>query len=301
MSEEALKQEEVIEEEGEVIDLEESKPEETAVVETPTEDGGPEVVTEEPKPEKSEEELQDYSDKVQKRINTLTRKLREAERGQDSAYEYAKNLAAENERLRTTAQTLQQTTFDESTTRLESQKAQALASLQKAHEVADYEKVAQAQDVLAKIAVQEQKVQEGKLKMEQIQKEVPVQQPQPTVQQQPMFNSKMQNWIDDGNDWSLNNALMHQAGTQIHEDLVTEGFVVESDAYFKEVNARIRDKHPEYFTNTNGKTKPSQKVASAGRVSGNTGNRQVKLSPSEVQMAKKLNVPLKEYAKYVKR
>ena len=300
MSEEALKQEEVIEEEGEVIDLEESKPEESAVVETPTEDGAPEVVTEEPEPEKSEEELQDYSDKVQKRINTLTRKLREAERGQDSAYEYAKNLAAENERLKTTAQTLQQTTFDESATRLESQKAQAMASLQKAHEVADYEKVAQAQDVLAKIAVQEQKVQEGKIKMEQMQKETPVEQPQPTVQQQPMFNSKMQNWIDDGNDWFLNNAVMHESGTQIHEDLVTEGFVVESDEYFAEVNKRIRTKHPEYF-NEPAKSKPSQKVASAGRVSGKSGKKQIRLSPSEVQMAKKLNVPLTEYAKYVKR
>ena len=300
MSEEALKQEEVIEEEGEVIDLEESKPEETAVVETPTEDGGPEVVTEEPEPEKGEEELQDYSDKVQKRINTLTRKLREAERGQDSAYEYAKNLAAENERLKTTAQTLQQTTFDESATRLESQKAQAMASLQKAHEVADYEKVAQAQDVLAKIAVQEQKVQEGKIRMEQMQKETPVEQPQPTVQQQPMFNSKMQNWIDDGNEWFLNNAVMHESGTQIHEDLVTEGFVVESDEYFAEVNKRIRIKHPEYF-NEPAKSKPSQKVASAGRVSGKSGKKQIRLSPSEVQMAKKLNVPLTEYAKYVKR
>jgi hypothetical protein len=299
MSEEALKQEEVIEEEGEVIDLEESKPEETPAVET-AEDTTPEVVTEEPEPEKSEEELQDYSDKVQKRINTLTRKLREAERGQDSAYEYAKNLAAENERLKTTAQTLQQTTFDESATRLESQKAQAMASLQKAHEVADYEKVAQAQDVLAKIAVQEQKVQEGKIRMEQMQKETPVQQPQATVQQQPMFNSKMQNWIDDGNDWFLNNAVMHESGTQIHEDLVTEGFVVESDEYFAEVNKRIRVKHPEYF-NEPAKSKPSQKVASAGRVSGKSGKKQIRLSPSEVQMAKKLNVPLTEYAKYVKR
>jgi hypothetical protein len=93
---------------------------------------------------------------------------------------------------------------------------------------------------------------------------------------------------------------MHQSGTQIHEDLVTEGFVVESDAYFKEVDKRIRAKHPEYF-NTEIKSKPSQKVASAGRVSGNASNKQVRLSPSEVQMAKKLNVPLKEYAKYVKR
>ena len=299
MSEEALKQEEVIEEEGEVIDLEESKPEETPAVET-AEDTTPEVVTEEPEPEKSEEELQDYSDKVQKRINTLTRKLREAERGQDSAYEYAKNLAAENERLKTTAQTLQQTTFDESATRLESQKAQAMASLQKAHEVADYEKVAQAQDVLAKIAVQEQKVQEGKIRMEQMQKATPMQQPQATVQQQPMFNSKMQDWIDDGNEWFLNNAVMHETGTKIHEDLVTEGFVVESDEYFAEVNKRIRSKHPEYFNET-AKSKPSQKVASAGRVSGKSGKKQIRLSPSEVQMAKKLNVPLTEYAKYVKR
>jgi len=300
MSEEALKQEEIIEEGGEVIDLDDAvEKTEAPVAEVPEtvvdeETTEPQLETE----EKNEEELVDYSDKVQKRINTLTRKLREAERGQDSAYEYAKNLADENARLKTTAQSLQQTTFDESATRLESQKAQAMASLQKAHEVADYEKVAQAQDVLAKIAVQEQKVVEGKQRMEQMQNVV-TPAPQP-VQQQTGFNSKMQDWIDDGNDWFLNNALMHQTGTQIHEDLVTEGFVVESDAYFKEVDKRIRTKHPEYF-NTETKSKPSQKVASAGRVSGNASNKQVRLSPSEVQMAKKLNVPLKEYAKYVKR
>ena len=299
MAEEALNQE-VVEEEGEVVELEESNQEESSEVQEPAvAEAQPEVVEETAEPEKSEEELLDYSDKVQKRINTLTRKLREAERGQDSAYEYAKTVAAENERLRTTAQTLQQTTFDESATRLESQKAQAIASLQKAHEVADYEKVAQAQDVLAKIAVQEQKVQEGKLRMEQIQQE-PVPQPTQQVQQQPMFNSKMQSWIDNGNNWFLDNAVMHESGTQIHEDLVTEGFVVESDEYFAEVDKRIRNKHPEYFNETV-KAKPSQKVASAGRVSGQAGKKQIKLSPSEVQMAKKLNVPLKEYAKYVKR
>jgi hypothetical protein len=302
MSEEALKQEEVIEEEGQIVDLDDPvEKTEESVAAAPVTEVVEETTEVEEKDETKEEELVDYSDKVQKRINNLTRKLREAERGQDSAYQYAKNLSEENERLKSTAHTLQQTTFDESATRLESQKAQAMASLQKAHEVADYEKVAQAQDVLAKIAVQEQRVSDGKQRMEQMQTNTQAQTIEQPAQQQTGYNSKMQDWIDDGNDWFLNNALMHQSGTQIHEDLVTEGFVVESDAYFKEVNARIRDKHPEYFTNTNGKTKPSQKVASAGRVSGNTGNRQVKLSPSEVQMAKKLNVPLKEYAKYVKR
>ena len=302
MSEEALKQEEGIEEEGQIVDLDDPvEKTEESVAAAPVTEVVEETTEVEEKDETKEEELVDYSDKVQKRINNLTRKLREAERGQDSAYQYAKNLSEENERLKSTAHTLQQTTFDESATRLESQKAQAMASLQKAHEVADYEKVAQAQDVLAKIAVQEQRVSDGKQRMEQMQTNTQAQTIEQPAQQQTGYNSKMQDWIDDGNDWFLNNALMHQSGTQIHEDLVTEGFVVESDAYFKEVNARIRDKHPEYFTNTNGKTKPSQKVASAGRVSGNTGNRQVKLSPSEVQMAKKLNVPLKEYAKYVKR
>jgi len=302
MSEEALKQEEGIEEEGQIVDLDDPvEKTEESVAAAPVTEVVEETTEVEEKDETKEEELVDYSDKVQKRINNLTRKLREAERGQDSAYQYAKNLSAENERLKSTAHTLQQTTFDESATRLESQKAQAMASLQKAHEVADYEKVAQAQDVLAKIAVQEQRVSDGKQRMEQMQTNTQAQTIEQPAQQQTGYNSKMQDWIDDGNDWFLSNALMHQSGTQIHEDLVTEGFVVESDAYFKEVNARIRDKHPEYFTNTNGKTKPSQKVASAGRVSGNTGNRQVKLSPSEVQMAKKLNVPLKEYAKYVKR
>ena len=301
MSEEALKQEEIIEEEGEIVDLSDSveKTEEPVAAAPEPEVIEEEAVELEAEVAEKEEELVDYSDKVQKRINTLTRKLREAERGQDSAYEYAKNLADENARLKTTAQSLQQTTFDESATRLESQKAQAMTSLQKAHEVADYEKVAQAQDVLAKIAVQEQKVVEGKQRMEQM-KNVEAPNLQQPIQQQTGFNSKMQDWIDDGNNWFLDNALMHQTGTQIHEDLVTEGFVVESDAYFKEVNKRIRNKHPEYF-NTETKSKPSQKVASAGRVSGNTGNKQVRLSPSEVQMAKKLNVPLKEYAKYVKR
>ena len=303
MSEEALKQEENIEEEGQIVDLDEAveKTEETkdTITETEVVEETTEVAE---KNETQEEELVDISDKVQKRINNLTRKLREAERGQDSAYEYAKNLSAENQRLKNTATTLQANTFTESATRLESQKAQAMASLQKAHEVSDYEKVALAQEVLAKIAVQEQKVVDGKARMEQQQISL---NNQTHIQNQPLqqagYNSKMQDWIDDGNDWFLNNAIMHQSGTEIHEDLISEGFVVESDAYFKEVNARIRNKHPEYFTNTDVKSKPSQKVASAGRVSGNTGKRQVKLSPSEVQMAKKLNVPLKEYAKYVKR
>ena len=302
MSEEAVKNEEIVEE-GEIVELEDSvestdAPEEqTELVQSEDNNNVESEV------ESDKEELQDYSDKVQKRINTLTRKLREAERGQDSALQYAQSLQQKVSRLETSVNTVQQNSLSESETRLEAQKAQAMASLQKAHEVADYEKVAQAQDVLAKLAVQEQKVQEGKLNIarqknlvnQNVQNYV-----QPQVQQQSTFSSKMQRWIEDGNDWFLNNPIMHESGVQIHQELEDEGFVIESDEYFTEVNKRIKAKHPDYFGES-AQSKPSQKVASAGRVSGNSGKKQIKLSPSEVQMAKKLNVPLKEYAKYVKR
>tara|TARA_R100001440_G_scaffold13281_1_gene23152 strand:- start:453 stop:1358 length:906 start_codon:yes stop_codon:yes gene_type:complete len=301
MSEEAIKNEEVIEE-GEIVELEDSvesadAPEEqNEIVQNAEED----VVSE---PESDKEELQDYSDKVQKRINTLTRKLREAERGQDSALQYAQSLQHKVSRLETSVNTVQQNSLTESETRLEAQKAQAMASLQKAHEVSDYEKVAQAQDVLAKLAVQEQKVQEGKLNIAR-QKNIVDQNAynyaQQPAQQQSTFSSKMQEWIDNGNGWFLNNPVMHESGVQIHQELEDEGFEIESDEYFTEVNKRIKVKHPNYFGETV-QNKPSQKVASAGRVSGNSGKKQIKLSPSEVHMAKKLNVPLKEYAKYVKR
>tara|TARA_Y100000592_G_scaffold96147_1_gene164081 strand:- start:460 stop:1368 length:909 start_codon:yes stop_codon:yes gene_type:complete len=302
MSEEAVKNEEVIEE-GEIVELEDNvestnTPEEQNVVE---DNNDVDVV--ESETESDKEELQDYSDKVQKRINTLTRKLREAERGQDSALQYAQALQHKVNRLETNVNTIQENSLSESATRLEAQKAQAMASLQKAHEVADYEKVAQAQDVLAKLAVQEQKVQDGKLNIER-QKNLVDQNVQnyvqPQVQQQSAFSSKMQEWIDNGNGWFLNNPVMHESGVKIHQELEDEGYVIESDEYFDEVNKRIKAVHPDYF-GASTQNKPSQKVASAGRLTGNSGKKQIKLSPSEVQMAKKLNVPLKEYAKYVKR
>ena len=85
--------------------------------------------------------------------------------------------------------------------------------------------------------------------------------------------------------------------------LESEGFDLGSEEYYSEVDKRIREEFPQKFDESSVKSKPQQKVASAGRVAGNPGSnkRQVKLSPSEVQMAKRLNVPLEEYAKYVKR
>ena len=314
MSEEA-KNEEIVDE-GEVVevDLPEEKPSGKIADLAPKEEHDEEAqaaiedVTEEPE-EKSADELEDYSEKVQKRISKLTRKLREAERGQESAYEYAKRIAEENQQLKTRSSSLDRSYLQEAESRLKSQKAQALAALKNAHEVADYEKVAKAQEVLAKIAVEENKVTTSKTQLEyqqNVQEEQQtnyqnyVQQPQQNVA--PQLGEREQAWVEK-NEWFGQDEVMTMGAMAINNQLEAEGFDVGSEEYYTEVDRRMRKRFPQEFTESSVKSKPQQKVASAGRVAGNPGSnkRQVKLSPSEVHMAKRLNVPLGEYAKYVKR
>ncbi len=302
--EEALQQENTVETpevEGEIVELD-------SPAEASTESTTEPVVAEEPPVEEvaevakvettDEDELTNYSEKVQKRINTLTRKLREAERGQESAARYAQDLQKQNIALQSQAVTLQESNFTETENRLKSQKAQTLAALKEATQNADHEKVAEANDVLAQIAAREIQVQEGKQRVE-YQKQVAAEQPQTEVEM-PAIHPDTQQWLDD-NPWFLNDTEMRTSAQAIDKDLIQEGYVEGSSAYFKEVDKRIREVHPEKFGGTT-IAKPQQKVASANRTAGQaSGKRQVKLSPSEVAMAKKLNVPLKEYAKYVKR
>ena len=302
--EEALQQENTVETpevEGEIVELD-------SPTEASTESTTEPVAAEEPPVEEvlevaevettDEDELTNYSEKVQKRINTLTRKLREAERGQESAARYAQDLQKQNIALQSQAVTLQESNFTETENRLKSQKAQTLAALKEATQNADHEKVAEANDVLAQIAAREIQVQEGK-QMVEYQKQVAAEQPQTEVEM-PAIHPDTQQWLDD-NPWFLNDSEMRTSAQAIDKDLIQEGYVEGSSAYFKEVDKRIREVHPEKFGGTT-TAKPQQKVASANRTAGQaSGKRQVKLSPSEVAMAKKLNVPLKEYAKYVKR
>ena len=316
MNEEA-KQEELVEE-GEVVevDLPEEKPSgKIADLATPEEtdqeaEKAIEDVSEEPQ-QKSEDELEDYSEKVKKRIGNLTRKLREAERGQESAYEYAKRIAEENQVLKSRSTSLDKSYLNEAESRLKSQKAQALAALKNAHEVADYDKVAKAQEVLAKIAVEENKVSESKVVLEQQEEQqvdyqnyYPNQALQNQTQQAavPELVGRDKEWVEN-NEWFGQDEVMTMGAMAINKQLESEGFDLGSEEYYSEVDKRIREEFPQKFNESSVKSKPQQKVASAGRVAGNTSSnkRQVKLSPSEVQMAKRLNVPLDEYAKYVKR
>ena len=297
-------------EEGQVVELdplEEEQPKTEIPREPVDEEAEAQIENVSDTPEaKKEEELEDYSKSVQKRINTLTRKLREAERGQESAYEYAKRTAAENEQLKARTSNLDRSYLMEAENRLKSQKQQATTALKSAHEVQDYDKVAKAQEVLAKIAVEEAKVNASKVALEQ---EPPLQQAQPTQLQQPMQNyqappkldEKQEAWVEK-NTWFGEDEIMTLAAFAIDQKLIQEGYDPKTDEYYSEVDKRLRKEFPQKFEESSAPSKPQQKVASAGRVAGNTSSkRQVKLSPAEVQMAKRLNVPLTEYAKYVKR
>ena len=318
MSEEQVIENEVTDqiEDGEVVEVEipEEKPT-GKIADLAKDESVIEDISETPEV-KQEDELVDYSDKVKKRINNLTRKLREAERGQESAYEYAKRIGVENQQLKTRSSSLDRSYLSEAENRLKSQKAQALAALKGAHEVADYDKVAKAQEVLSKISFEENKVATSKQQLEyqqnvQEEQAANYQNYQQQVQQQnqqpvqpTQLDEKTQDWAEK-NSWFGEDEIMTVSAYTIHNQLTQqEGFDAGTDEYYTEVDRRIRKEFPQKFNESSvNKSKPQQKVASAGRVAGNTSSnkRQVKLSPSEVQMAKRLNVPLGEYAKYVKR
>lgn len=291
-------------EDGEIVELEieestEDK-EANAVVEN--------VSEEEDKKAKKEDELEDYSKGVQKRIATLTKKMREQERAANSAYEYAQSLQAENQQLKQSSTQLNKNYLSEAQNRLNSQRAQANAVLKNAYQEQDWDKVTKAQGILDKITVEESKLANTK----------PVQIEQPTnyqnyqapsqmqtpVQQQAQPDPAAEDWASK-NEWFGEDETMTLAAFNIHRKLVEEeGFDTSDTTYYDEIDKRIRTEFPHKFSTgdevkSNGKMQ--QNVAPAGRSDSSGRKRQVKLSASEVQMAKRLNVPLSEYAKYIKR
>ena len=249
----------------------------------------------------SEDELENYSENVQKRINNLTRKLREAERGRDSALNYANSMKSEYENLKGKSEKINQDYYAEAATRLESQKAQATRVLAEAQEAQDYEKAAKATSVLSTIAVEENRIRTAR---ENPTNETII--PQPNLQQEqlPQPDAKAEAWADK-NDWFGEDRIRTLAAFTIHDDLVQEGFDGQTDEYYNELDKRLRTKFPNDFgveTEIAPVPQATQRVASAARADAQGSNKkQVRLSPSEVEMAKKLNVPLKEYAKFVKR
>ena len=287
----------------EVVELDEVEQDsESEQVAAPIED----VSVEETKADQEQDELEDYSKNVQKRISNLTKKMREQERAAQSAYEYAKNLQAENEALKKNTSQYAENYQSEAESRLKAQRAQANAVLKSAYQDQDWDKVTKAQDILDKITVEESKIANGRLSIEptteyqEVQAPQGLQQPTPTPQPDPAA----EDWASK-NEWFGEDEAMTLVAFNIHRRLVEEeGFDTNDPTYYTEIDKRIRAEFPHKFSGggeAEPKGKIQQTVAPAGRSESSGRKRQVRLTKAEVEMARRLNVPLQEYAKHVRR
>jgi hypothetical protein len=253
-----------------------------------------------------EDELENYSKNVQKRIKKLTEKYRQEERDREEAVRMAQALRQENEQLKSQMQNSSQAHLQEYGSRLENQLNLAKQAYKQAHDIGDVDKMFEAQQALSKISIEQEryrlaKQRQDKLTVEreaQPQQQQYTQQPAQQVQQPVQPDPKAQSWAEQ-NDWFGQDEVMTYAAFGIHRKLVEEeGFDPTSDEYYNEIDNRMRKEFPQRF-NKNGR---SGQVASADTSASRkpSGRRTVKLSPSQVAIAKKLGVPLEEYAKYVK-
>jgi len=261
----------------------------------------PEIqIEEEPKQEGKEEELEEYSQSVKRRIDKLTRKMREAERREQAAIEYAKKVQEENKNLNVMSQVTSKERVASDEQSLQSTEQLLKTAFTQAVSEGDVEKQMEAQQRIAQLAIEKERLGLRKRKVEQqeIKKEQPVEEPwnnQPQAQSQAKPDPKAQEWAE-GNKWFGEDKAMTYTAMSFHDELLNEGFDSSSDEYYTEINRRIRKEFPHKFED---QSKPRQKVASATRTSA-TGRRTVRLTPSQVAIAKKLGVPLEEYAKHVK-
>ena len=288
----------------EATNIVEEQIEDGEIVELDSEESdAPALETEAEEPSK-EDELENYSKGVQKRIANLTKKMREQERAAQSAFEYAKNLQTENENLKTNTSRLNQSYYGEAENRLKSQRAQANSVLKGAYQEQDWDKVTKAQEILDKITVEESKLANGRMTIdrEPVYQNVPQQTYQQPAQQQAADpDPAAEDWATK-NDWFGQDETMTLAAFNIHKKLVDEeGFDPSDSMYYDEIDKRIRVEFPHKFEGTKTQGKPQQTVAPAGRSESSGRKRQVKLTKSEVEMARRLNVPVQEYAKYIKR
>jgi hypothetical protein len=253
----------------------------------------------EEKNEEKKNELEDYSETVKRRIAKLTRKMREAERREQAALDYAKRVQGEQENLKSRFSRLDTGYVSEMENRIKSSMEAVAARLAKAREDGDLKAEIAAQTEISKLGYEEARLAEIKSKqvVEPKAEERVVRQPQ--VQEQPINpDPKAQQWAQK-NTWFGQDEAMTYTAFSLHKRLVEEeGYDPQTDEYYSEINRRIKLEFPHKFgsVNTNTTSKPTQVVASANR-SSKPGRKSVRLTPSQVAIANKLGVPLEEYAK----
>ena len=251
----------------------------------------------EPEPEiepKSDEELDNYSKGVKKRINKLTEKYRRAERDGQEAVELAKKLKEENEKLRKQMASSQEAHLSEFGQRLENDVNLAKQAYKQAHDEGDVDRMFEAQQALSRISIDQERHRLG-VKRQEEQAQQPQPQPEPEPQPQVVPDPKAVAWAEK-NEWFGQDERMTREAMRINEDLTQyEGFDATSDEYYDEINKRIQDRFPDYFKKTGRSTKVAPADTSASRKP--SGRNSVTLTPSEVDKARRLNVTLEQYAK----
>jgi hypothetical protein len=241
---------------------------------------------------------------TQKRIDRLTKKMREAERQREEALKYAQNVQAEAHQLKQRMDALDSNYVNEYSSRVESQIASAEEKLAKAIEMGDTNGVIEAQRAITRLAIENDRAQQAKVQQARYAQQMQAQQQaalrQPMPQQQPRRpDPKAEQWAQR-NTWFGEDEAMTYAAFGIHKKLVEdEGFDPQSNDYYNELDRRMQTEFPHKLNG--GSKRPAQTVASVSRsTSGRSSGKKVRLTPSQVAIAKKLGVPLEEYAKYVK-
>ena len=258
-------------------------------------------VQEDKREQKAEQkdEVQEYSEGVQKRIAKLTRKMREAERQKEEAVAFADAVNKQKSELEGRLSKLDKSYTSEFESRVKNSMVAAKQALKTAIESQDVEGQIAAQEQIANLTMDAARLNAMKVAAESKPKEVNVtpQQTRQSAQTDPMAEA----WAAE-NPWFGNDSAMTYTAFDIHKQLVEkEGFDPKSKEYYEEVDKRIRVEFPHKFDkiegNTTERTKPVQNVASAKRSASTKGRKTVKLTPSQVAIAKRLGVPLEEYAK----
>ena len=251
------------------------------------------------------DDLENYSGKVKKRIDKLTARLRETQRREEAALEYAKNVQQQNHELEERYQKTDGERLQEAQGRLSSHAIALKQVIKRAREEGDIDTETEAQQRLTSAMMEQQRLQETTSRRTQAPAPAQPRQAAPAPRAREP-DIRAEEWAES-NEWFGQNTVMTHAVRGIHVDLVQkEGFDPTTDEYYDEIDRRIRDIFPREFdpvpTPNNRSRRPVQPVAPATRSSGvnNTARRTVRLSPSQVAIAKKLGVPLEEYAKHVK-
>jgi hypothetical protein len=288
------------------IEVIEETEEEASAQEPAKPEPEPEAKAEPSAKKQEEDDLANISESVKKRIDKLTFKMREAERREQAALEYAKSLQAESQNFKARAQQLDQSLVNEYEGRVKAQHQIVVDKLKSAVETGDIDQQIEAQKQLASLALEEERVRSAKQqRAAQAQAQAQAQAPQQAQAQQPAprparADPRAESWAER-NEWFGQDKAMTATAFVIHSQLVEEeGFDPAGDDYYSELDRRIQSEFPHKFKRS--PERPQAAVASARPTARSDSNpKQIKLTRSQIEIARKLGVSVKDYARQLQK